>query len=1397
MTSPCATDPRRVPSRPVRILQHEPLDVGNLQAAFHRTVAHLAAGDFRAADVKKLQPGPFYRAKLSDADRLIFRFGEWRGETCLILLEIVRHHAYAASRFLRGAAVDETRLAAVERPEPLQPADRLPLAYLNPARRQIHVLDKILSFDEDQEEALLQRPPVILIGSAGSGKTVLTLEKLRQLPGEILYVTHSPFLVDNARAIYFAHHYENDAQEVDFLSFQEFVQSIAAPPGRPLAFADFAAWFGRVRAGTPLRDSHALYEEFNGVLTGSSPGQPYLARDDYLALGVRRSVFPADLRPAVYDLFQRYLAFLPGSGCYDLNLVCHELHARCRPAYDFLVADEVQDMTAVQLSLVLRALRQRDQFVLCGDANQIVHPNFFSWAGVKTLFHERHGGESRADLIRVLNANYRNAPAVTEIANRLLRIKQARFGSIDRESHHLIRPVSDRPGGVTFLEDTEAARNDLDRKTSRSARFAVIVLREEDKEAARRSFHTPLVFSVREAKGLEYEHIILPGLVSSQPAPFREIAAGVTEEDLRGEFAYRRARDKSDRSLDAYKFYVNAFYVALTRAIAHVYILERDRGHPLLRLLDLRAAPAAGLAEQRSSDDEWREEALRLERQGKHDQVEAIRRTILHVEPVPWPVLTPAAAAALARETLAVPGSGHKHLRLLLDYAAVYNVPHLLQALDAAGFKSARQPEAARNTALQRYGVDYHQHGYRDLFRKVDRHGVDFRNPLNQTPLMLAAQMGLDALAARLIERGAGLAATDNWGRAPLHYSLRAAYQNPLYARRSLGVLYPLLCPAATNVRVGHRLVQVDRHRPAFFLLHSMLARVEMILRDKIRRDVPGFETADFIHALEPFPDSVIPLRHRNRQAITATLAGNEVTRDAPRNRQLFLRIRRGYYLPNPCLELERNGEWVNVLDLLNIAALEQERDQAGLTHFLAYFRKAQQEVAAFLARQAPGAPPAGAAPAPAEPGEASPERVPAPPERLAGTPRPNRGTGFAPEADGVETERGVSAEQQMTLDLDGAAAAAVPLLPDRAALAPLLSVLGPEGPRAPASADEQQRHARSLAVLRRRAFDRFGELEWMTREPRLGVACLLEFLEETVDAGRRTIARERDEGCCFAIVQLAEWREPRAYPLAVRLLQRVDSDRWDLPHETRFQLMASALAACCDGNLALLREWILDARANKAGRTLAIGTVAYLAVRRGLDADIAGHCFRTLMLLPPQRRDLDPGTLLLINMGAVEAWHLYPAALRGDLEAVIRRGWIPRRYLTLKAVAERAALPDWERNGSIENLFLPLPHDVWTVFSKRFASQQTAGDDEDWDDGDWDDGDEDDRPGLPPLAEPPALHAASLPQHPNVHPPADRPADGGAPGIPWPTGDKKVGRNDPCPCGSGRKYKKCCGACG
>ena len=104
---------------------------------------------------------------------------------------------------------------------------------------------------------------------------------------------------------------------------------------------------------------------------------------------------------------------------------------------------------------------------------------------------------------------------------------------------------------------------ELDRKTRQSTRFAVLVLREESKAAARDHFHTPLVFSVQEAKGLEYESVILFDFVSGERRSFAEIAGDLAAKDVEaGELAYSRAADKADKSLDLYKFFVNALYVA-------------------------------------------------------------------------------------------------------------------------------------------------------------------------------------------------------------------------------------------------------------------------------------------------------------------------------------------------------------------------------------------------------------------------------------------------------------------------------------------------------------------------------------------------------------------------------------------------------------------------------------------------------------------------------------------------------------------------------------------------------------------------------------------------------------------------------------------------------------------
>ena len=102
------------------------------------------------------------------------------------------------------------------------------------------------------------------------------------------------------------------------------------------------------------------------------------------------------------------------------------------------------------------------------------------------------------------------------------------------------------------------------------------------------------MFSIHEVKGLEYEHIILYNIIAYAKQQFNDIASGLLPEDLQQELVYIRAKDKKDKSLEIYKFYINAFYVAITRAIDELYIVEENLDHPFLKLLDLNQYMLSG-----------------------------------------------------------------------------------------------------------------------------------------------------------------------------------------------------------------------------------------------------------------------------------------------------------------------------------------------------------------------------------------------------------------------------------------------------------------------------------------------------------------------------------------------------------------------------------------------------------------------------------------------------------------------------------------------------------------------------------------------------------------------------------------------------------------------------------
>lgn len=879
---------------------------------FSKLQKYLEDDNFKSADVKKVGDN-LYRAKLNQRDRLLFSIYRYQEENYALILEFIKNHAYQDSRFLRQVgSIDEDKIPTILKPDE---ASEKQLVYLNPSHTSFNLLDKIISFDDHQQSIYDLQPPLIIIGSAGSGKTALTLEKMKQAVGDVLYVTQSAYLVKNSRDLYYAHHYDNSDQQIDFLSFQEFLESIRVPGGKPVTFEAFQQWFSRYRQGQ-LKDAHKLFEEFRGVITGPATDKSWLSREDYLNLGVKESIFLDEERELVYDIFEKYLVFLQKQQLYDSNIVSHQYLQHIQPCYDFVIVDEVQDLTNIQLYLIIKSLRQAQDFILCGDSNQIVHPNFFSWSKVKSLFYRQDDIQTSDELIRILNTNYRNSPQVTDIANKILKIKTQRFGSIDKESHYLVESNGHNQGEVLFLQDTASIRQELDSKTKASTLFAVIVMTSDQKPAAQQHFSTPLVFTIQEAKGLEYENIILYNFLSQEESRYREISRGVSLADLDQGIKYARAKDKTDKSLEVYKFYINALYVALTRAIKNLYWIESSPKQPLLNLLGLRdAQESLQLASQNSSLDAWRLEAHKLELQGKQEQAERIRNEILKQKTPDWQVITGSALADLKHKAIE---NADKNARMsLLEYALVYEDRDIINNLQKAGFKAAQHPEKSLQMLQQKHYSAYSFKKPDAVLRQVDQYGPDFRNIFNQTPLMVAAWTGNTEVIKALVELGADTEKVDGNGLTAFQIALAQTARSESYAKKKLSDIYEQLEPTSMSVQADGRLIKLDQHTMEFFMLNLMIALSYRVIPKKTTYRLAGFSSQDFIDAVQHIPYGILPERRKQRAYLSSILAKNEINKNDKYNRKLFYRVMRGAYVFNPGLTLKVDDEWINIYDLL------------------------------------------------------------------------------------------------------------------------------------------------------------------------------------------------------------------------------------------------------------------------------------------------------------------------------------------------------------------------------------------------------------------------------------------------------------------------------------------------
>ncbi len=287
----------------------------------------------------------------------------------------------------------------------------------------------------------------------------------------------------------------------------------------------------------------------------------------------------------------------------------------------------------------------------------------------------------------------------------------------------------------------------------------------------------------------------------------------------------------------------------------------------------------------------------------------------------------------------------------------------------------------------------------------------------------------------------------------------------------------------------------------------------------------------------------------------------------------------------------------------------------------------------------------------------------------------------------------------------------------------------------------------------------------------------LLHLLEDTIERAAELAAEESAElwtGHLHALYLLAQFRETRAYPLAIRLAHLPPEILWGLAGELASEGLQRILASVYDGDLGPIKALIEDEAADEFARSAGLDAIVELVIADRLPRSEAIAYFTHLC-----RGGFPRQPMYLWDCLADAILDLHPQELLADLrqaydEQLIDPAGLPRREIAAAArrsPAETLADTFELRGGLIDD----------AIFELRLLGELSADDDSGDDLGDDTDDDEwrydDDEVGAAGAEAPPGLWH-----------------DDDVPGVPYVREEPKVGRNDSCPCGSGRKYKKCCG---
>ncbi|HEY6845736.1 MAG TPA: DUF1186 domain-containing protein [Terracidiphilus sp.] len=265
----------------------------------------------------------------------------------------------------------------------------------------------------------------------------------------------------------------------------------------------------------------------------------------------------------------------------------------------------------------------------------------------------------------------------------------------------------------------------------------------------------------------------------------------------------------------------------------------------------------------------------------------------------------------------------------------------------------------------------------------------------------------------------------------------------------------------------------------------------------------------------------------------------------------------------------------------------------------------------------------------------------------------------------------------------------------------------------------------------------------------------LLRILDDTANRAEQLKADYAYMAHYYALYLLAQFREPRAYPLVVRLASLPTSVVDGLLDHFLTEGLDSVLASVCGGDLTLIKSLVENEAADQWARGAALDSLVTLVAAGQKSREEIISYFGSLFGGKLKQKPSQVWDSLAVN-----SCQLYAEELLGDIERAFEEGLIDPSYIAPEYVRHELSsgkerildrLTDDPHHRLIEDTVDEMQ--FWSCFRDRQSSS--------------------------------TVHA--VPEWtPKIPVPHSSPIRRDSP---------KIGRNEPCPCGSNKKYKKCCGA--